>query len=135
MQLSTQLANTDSKPETACNVAFARLKPGMLQILEKGNYIMIIDLILDRREDDKLISAGYTHVKNGYTGELIPIAYNPHNFYRSVMEYGEIGSAISAAMDYGTEENVRSAICGYILDNGYNPDICNYVRSVNWLTA
>ena len=40
MQLSTQSANTDSKPETACNVAFARLKPGMLQILEKGNYIM-----------------------------------------------------------------------------------------------
>ena len=96
---------------------------------------MIIDLILDRKDNDGDIAAGYTHVRNGYTGELIPLAYNPYNFYRSVMAYGEIGSGISAAMDYGTEENVRSAICEYIMENGYNPEICDYVRSVNWLTA
>ena len=96
---------------------------------------MIIDLILDRKENEKDIAAGYTHIRNGYTGELIPLAYNPSKFYRDVMRYGDVGSDISAAMDYGTEENVKTALCDYITRNEYNPEICNFIRSVNWLTA
>lgn len=95
---------------------------------------MIIDCILDRKDNDRDIAAGYTHVRNGYTGELIPLAYNPHNFYRSVLAYGDIGDDITAAMDYGTETDVQNALCGYILENGYNPEICEYIRSVNWLS-
>lgn len=94
---------------------------------------MIIDCVLDRKDNDALIMQGYTHARFP-NGELKPLAYNAHDFYRSVLAYGEIGNDISAAMDYGTEEDVKAAICAYITDNGYNTDICDYVRAVNWLS-
>lgn len=79
---------------------------------------MIIDLILDRKgwEDD------------GY------IVYNPHDFYMDVMRYGEIGDAITRAMDFGTESDVRKALCDYVVRNEYNPAICKYINKRNWLT-
>ena len=78
---------------------------------------MVIDLILDRREDDR------SGIFN----------YEPGKFYRECMEYGEVADDITESMDYGTEEQVKHAIKRYIVTQGYNPDICNYVDSVDWL--
>lgn len=97
---------------------------------------MIIDLILDRKDDEVCIEAGFTHYKMP-NGELIPLAYDAHKFYREVMEYSSIfhgiGDGITAAMDYGEEEDVRREICKYIIDNDYNPEICAWVNARNWL--
>jgi len=95
---------------------------------------MIIDLILDRQNDDKLISAGYTHRKT-WAGDIVPIAYSPEKFYRETLKYGNIGDGITRAMDYGTEADVKKALCDYIRGGDYNPEICDYIRAVNWLTA
>lgn len=73
---------------------------------------MIIDLILDRKDG---------------------IHYEPARFYYGVMNYGEVGFGITAAMDGGTEEDVKRELCKYIIDNEYNPDICRYINKVNWL--
>lgn len=94
---------------------------------------MIIDCILDRKENDELIAQGYTHARFP-NGELKPLAYNARNFYRSVLDYGEIGNNITCAMDYGTENDVKNALCAYITGNDYNTEICDYIRSVNWLS-
>lgn len=77
---------------------------------------MIIDCILDRRD-----------------GEAYGAKYSAHEFYMSVMRYGEIGHGITAAMDYGEEKDVRRELCDYILRNEYNPEICEYVNSRNWI--
>ena len=77
---------------------------------------MIIDCILDRKEDDKT-------------------NYNPAAFYHAVMRYGDIGEDITMAMDYGNEADVKRALCEYIVNNEYSPNICGYIWSVNWLTA
>lgn len=77
---------------------------------------MMIDLILDRREDEKF-----------------GIPYDAAMFYRDAMHYGEISHGITAAMDYGEEEDVRRELCEYILRNNYNPAICEYVNSRKWL--
>ena len=73
---------------------------------------MIIDLILDR--------------KDGYS-------YSDVQFYRDLIQYGEIGFDIARAMDSGTEEDIQNSLCAYIIDNDYNVEICDYIRSVNWL--
>jgi len=73
---------------------------------------MIIDKILDRKDGDK---------------------YTPHQFYRDVMGYGEIGFDIARAMDAGTEDDVKIAVCKYIIENDYNLEICKYIKSVDWL--
>lgn len=78
---------------------------------------VIIDCILDRRD-----------------GEAYGVEYSPHDFYVSVMRYGEIGHGITAAMDYGEEEDVRRELCKYIIDNDYNPEICEWVNAQNWLS-
>ena len=97
---------------------------------------MIIDLILDRKDDDELIAQGYTH-RQAWNGKLIPLEFNPHKFYREVMEYSKIfdgiGDKITAAMDYGTDDDVKAALCDYIQANDYNPDICDYINAVNWI--
>lgn len=93
---------------------------------------MIIDLILNRKDNDEWIKQGYTHVQS-FNGDVLPLAYDPRKFYFSVLQYGEIGDDISAAMDYGDEKAVRSALCEYIVRNEYNPDICKYIHSVTWL--
>lgn len=93
---------------------------------------MIIDLILDRQDDDALIAAGYTH-RRTVSGEIVPIAYDAARFYRAVVQYGEIGHAITAAMDYGTGAAVKRALCDYITANDYSPDICKYVQAVSWI--
>lgn len=77
---------------------------------------MIIDLILDRREDEKY-----------------GIPYDAAMFYRDAMHYGKISHGITAAMDYGEEEDVRRELCKYIIANEYNPEICAYVNARNWL--
>lgn len=77
---------------------------------------MIIDIILDRKCGEK---------------------YSPREFYRSIMEYGEmwpgIAWPIARAMDGGTEKDVKRELCEYIDNNGYNPEIKEYINSVNWL--
>lgn len=93
---------------------------------------MIIDLILDRKDDEVSIEAGFTHAAMP-NGELVPLAYDARKFYREVMQYGEIGHGITAAMDYGEEEDVRRELCKYIIANEYNPEICAYVNARNWL--
>ena len=77
---------------------------------------MIIDCILDRRED-----------------EAYGVPYVPSKFYRDVFRYGRIGDGITEAMDYGEEEDVRRELCRYIMTNEYNPEICEYVNSRTWL--
>lgn len=94
---------------------------------------MIIDLILDRKDDEVCIEAGFTHAAMP-NGELVPLAYDPRKFYREAMAYGEIGHGITAAMDYGEEEDVRRELCKYIMENDYNPEICAYVNARNWLS-
>lgn len=83
---------------------------------------MIIDLILDRKDD----------IEGGYTD-----AYNPHDFYMECMGYNSIfdgiADGITRAMDSGTEEQVKNELCLYILKNEYNPKICEFINSVNWL--
>lgn len=95
---------------------------------------MIIDKILDRKDDDKLIAEGYTHIINGITGKPIKLGYNADQFYKDVVAYGAIGTEIIRAMRTGSETDVKAALCKYIIDNEYNPDICGYVWSRNWLT-
>ena len=73
---------------------------------------MIIDLILDRKDGRR---------------------YDPEEFYREVVMYGEIGFGISSAMDDGEEIDVKTELCYYVAQNGYSLDICDYIKSVNWL--
>lgn len=94
---------------------------------------MIIDLILDRKDNEADIAKGITHYHLP-NGKLIPIKYDAHKFYMSVMKYGWIGWDITRAMDSGTEEDVQRALCEYIKANDYNPEICNYVKAVKWLS-
>lgn len=94
---------------------------------------MIIDLILDRRDNENIIEAGFTHAAMP-NGELIPLAYDARKFYRDAMRYGEIAHGITAAMDGGEEDDVRRELCNYILRNEYNPDICEYVNARNWIS-
>lgn len=74
---------------------------------------MVIDLILDR--------------KDGWD------TYEPAEFYRECMCYGDVAEKITMAMDYGTEAQVKKALCDYIEQNGYNQAICDYINSVPWL--
>ncbi len=99
---------------------------------------MIIDLILDRKDDEKSIAEGFTHAQypNGKTREL---KYNARNFYHNVMGYidgcgGSYAEKITAAMDYGTEEEVKKELCRYITECEYNPEICDYINSREWLS-
>lgn len=94
---------------------------------------MIIDLILDRKESDALRAQGYTHIRDGITGKIIPLEYNPRKFYFNALQYGDIGDDITRAMDYGTESDVKNALCEYVMLNEYNPDLCEYIRAVNWI--
>lgn len=81
---------------------------------------MIIDLILDRKDNEQFNCFGY----------------DPKAFYNDCMEYDSIfgvGSKITMAMDYGDEKDVQKALCDYIDDNGYNPDIKNFINTHQWL--
>lgn len=78
---------------------------------------MIIDLILDRRDNEKY---------NDFN-------YNAHDFYFGVLSYGKVGDEITRAMDYSTENDVKKALCKYIDNNGYNPLIKDYIQERVWL--
>lgn len=98
---------------------------------------MIIDYILDRKDDDELRKQGYTHREN-YKGEIEEIKYNPHKFYTNIFQYiggcgGEAAEEITREMDHGTEKSVKQALCKYIIDYQYNPGLCDYINSKNWL--
>jgi hypothetical protein len=75
---------------------------------------MIIDCILDRQDSPRT-------------------PYNPADFYRNLLAYGDVGEDISRAMDSGTEDDVKEALRAYIITNDYNPAICAYINSQNWL--
>lgn len=83
---------------------------------------MIIDLILDRKDDDE----------NGYGDN-----YKPHDFYMDCMGYNSIfcgiADSILGAMDYGTNKDVQRALCAYIDKNEYNPEIKEYIVTKQWI--
>jgi len=98
---------------------------------------MIIDLILDRKENDALISEGYEFAKD-WNGNLVSLKYDAKKFYWGVMRYvggcgGAYAEKIASAMDGGEEEDVKKALCEYVVRNEYNPEICEYVNGVSWL--
>lgn len=82
---------------------------------------MIIDLILDRKDDDTV----FTEYGNK--------PYTAKRFYRQLVEYGEIGFDIQRAFDDGTEQDIKRELCRYIDEQKYNPEIKNYINSVTWL--
>ena len=79
---------------------------------------MIIDLILDRRDNEKYYNNDF---------------YKADDFYRGVMCYGEIGYKITESMDYGNNSDVQNALCDYINNNEYNPNICDYIKGKQWI--
>ena len=79
---------------------------------------MIIDLILDRRDNEKYYGNDF---------------YKADDFYREVMCYGEIGYDITESMDYGNNKDVQNSLCEYINNNEYNPDICDYIKAKQWI--
>lgn len=79
---------------------------------------MIIDLILDRKDDEQILKDD---------------KYDAQEFYYNVLQYGEIGHNITYAMDYGANKDVRQALCTYITTNGYNPQICDYINRKEWI--
>lgn len=98
---------------------------------------MIIDLILDRKDDEQSIAEGFTHRRN-LDGTVEKIEYNARKFYHGVMQYingcgDRYAEKITAAMDYGTEEEVKKALCEYITECEYNHEICDYINSREWL--
>lgn len=82
---------------------------------------MIIDLILDRKDDNTV----FTEYGNK--------PYTAKRFYRQLVEYGEIGFDIQRAFDGGTEQDIKRELCRYIDKQEYNPEIKNYINSVTWL--
>lgn len=82
--------------------------------LKEGKQLneMVVDLILDRKDG---------------------LEYDPEQFYRDAMQYGEVADEITRALDSGTEADVKKALCKYIKDNKYNPSICDYINSVSWI--
>ena len=82
---------------------------------------MIVDLILDRRDD--LEEERHRYCARG--------------FYSECMEYSKvfdgIGDGITRAMDNGNEDDVKRELCRYIIDGGYALDICTFINSVDWL--
>ena len=80
---------------------------------------MIIDEILDRRDEDE------SGVKAEWTEESLRYVYD------EAMEFHF--DYLSRAIDGGTEADIRQALCRYIDENGYSPEIKEYVNSVRWL--
>ena len=83
---------------------------------------MIIDMILDRRDDE---NAGI-------------FQYNARRFYDCMCNYGtiwDIGNAIARAMDSGKEVDVRQKLCQYLDDYGYEhiPKLKDFIHSHKWL--
>ena len=78
---------------------------------------MIIDVILDRRDD----------MKRGIDD------YNARRFYTDCMWYGNVGDGITRAMDCGTEHDVKRELIRYIIDNNYSLDVIDFILSVWWI--
>lgn len=81
---------------------------------------MIIDKILDRKDDDA----------RGRWYE-----YNARDFYFYLMRGGsEYDERISRALDAGTNEDIQRELIIYCVECGYNiPEIIDYIKSVDWL--
>ncbi len=101
---------------------------------------MIIDCILDRREDEAFLEAcgGEYPECLMLDGSVFDPHYNAHTFYTKVLMYCEdypddYATAITREMDFGTEESVRAELARYIKEQKYNPEIIDYIYSVKWL--
>ena len=94
---------------------------------------MIIDLILDRKENKNINVNNRSQPGKVYVSER----YTAKNFYDGLMLYNgsmpDIAGAIIDAMDGGTEEDVKKELCYYIIGNEYNKNICDYIQSKEWL--
>ena len=82
---------------------------------------MIVDLILDRKDDNTIWT------ENGSK------PYTAERFYRELVGYGEIGFDIQRAFDGGTEQDIKRELCRYIDEQEHNPEIKDYINSVEWL--
>lgn len=78
---------------------------------------MIVDLILDRRDN----------MKCGKD------SYKPHDFYFDCMAYGDVGAGITRALDEGTEHDVKRELIKYIVVNNYSLDIIDFILSAWWI--
>lgn len=78
---------------------------------------MIIDVILDRRDD----------IKHGRDN------YNARRFYADCIRYGNVGDGITRAMDCGTEHDVKRELIRYIIENNYSMDVIDFILSVWWI--
>jgi hypothetical protein len=101
---------------------------------------MIIDLILDRKDNEEFIRSNKQLKENNIPKnipkncKIVEIKeYNPRIFYNDIMSYGETGFGIASALDCGTENEVKAELMAYIVKEGYSIDICKYIISVNWL--
>lgn len=83
---------------------------------------MIIDLILDRKDNEELCGKD---------------TYSAKDFYLDCMKYSAIVDGgfdyITLAMDYGTENDVKKALCKYIEEGEYNPKIKEYINRKKWI--
>ena len=87
----------------------------------EGEKSMIIDIILDRYDDER---------------DGVPHAYDPREFYWEVMKWSDLNphaDLITRAMDGGTEDDVRRELCAYIDANDYNPDIKFWINGRTWI--
>ena len=81
---------------------------------------MIIDLILDRYDEERL------------SGNLD--AYSPDEFAARVFRYEshDEEKPITDAIGSGDDARIKSALCDYVIGCGYNPNICGYIWQATW---
>lgn len=100
---------------------------------------MIIDLILDRKDEEEYIRNQASEQDIEISEEEIQNGvYNAHEFYYNVFAYqggcgGYYAERITRAMDCGTDDDVKAELCRYIIENEYNPEICKFVNSRKWI--
>ena len=88
----------------------------------EGEKSMIIDIILDRYDDER---------------DGLPHAYDPREFYWEVMKWSDLNphaDLITSAMDGGTEDDVRRELCAYIDAEDYNPSIKFWINGRTWIS-
>ena len=114
---------------------------------------MIIDLILDRKEEDVrgfiAVTPGRLNDFNKPVTELYPMEeipealrggycyhYSARAFYHRVMDYANMGGIeIARALDSGTEADVKRTLCAYIDGHEYNSEIKDYINAAEWLDS
>lgn len=79
---------------------------------------MIIDAILDRRDDNR-------DGNDRWTEEELRYVYDEATYFG--FDY------LSRAIDGGEDKDIAEALCRYVDEGKYPPSIKRYVRSKKWL--